>query len=148
MLGGAIAARFAVDRGAALDRLVLVDTLGLARFRPKVGFGLTLLALQVRPSERSYERFMRHCSVDLDGLREEMGERWEAHPGLQPRARPLPAREGDAGADAQGRPAADPGRGAGGDRGADQLDLGTPGRGQPPRIAETRRANATAGRCR
>ncbi len=76
LLGGAIAARFAVARGAALDRLVLVDTLGLARFRPKAGFGLTLLALQVRPGERSYERFMRHCSVDLDGLRDDMGERW------------------------------------------------------------------------
>jgi len=76
VLGGAIAARFAVARGAALDRLVLVDTLGLARFRPRVGFGLSLLALQVRPGERTYERFMRHCSVDFDGLREDMGERW------------------------------------------------------------------------
>ena len=35
VLGGAIAARFALARGAALDRLVLVDTLGLARFGPR-----------------------------------------------------------------------------------------------------------------
>lgn len=78
-LGGAIAARFAIARGEALGRLVLVDTLGLARFRPALGFGLTLLALQARPNERTYDRFMRHCSADLDGLREELGERREPY---------------------------------------------------------------------
>jgi pimeloyl-ACP methyl ester carboxylesterase len=31
-----------------------------------------------RPSERSYNRFMRQCSFDLDGLRDQMGERWDA----------------------------------------------------------------------
>jgi pimeloyl-ACP methyl ester carboxylesterase len=77
VLGGAIAARFAVERGERLDRLVLVDALGLARFRPAPGFALTLLGFQARPSERSYNRFMRQCSFDLDGLREQMGERWE-----------------------------------------------------------------------
>ncbi|MEZ5123791.1 MAG: alpha/beta hydrolase [Solirubrobacterales bacterium] len=79
VLGGAIAARFAIAHTAALSRLVLVDTLGLARFRPAPRFGLTLLALQARPSERSYNRFMRHCSIDLDGLRTQMGERWEPY---------------------------------------------------------------------
>jgi len=79
VLGGAIAARFAVARGAALERLVLVDTLGLARFLPAPRFALTLLGVQARPSERTFERFMRHCSVDLDGLREEMGERWKPY---------------------------------------------------------------------
>jgi pimeloyl-ACP methyl ester carboxylesterase len=76
VLGGAIAARFALAHGEALERLVLVDTLGLARFRPALRFGLTLMALQARPSEGAYDRFMRHCSVDLDALRDEMGERW------------------------------------------------------------------------
>jgi pimeloyl-ACP methyl ester carboxylesterase len=77
VLGGAIAARFAIDRGDRLDRLVLVDALGLARFRPAPMFALTMLGFQARPSERTYNRFMRQCSFDLDGLREQMGERWE-----------------------------------------------------------------------
>jgi pimeloyl-ACP methyl ester carboxylesterase len=77
VLGGAIAARFAIDRGDRLCRLVLVDALGLARFRPAPRFALTMLGFQARPNERTYNRFMRQCSFDLDGLREEMGERWE-----------------------------------------------------------------------
>src|SRR3954468_8107709 len=76
VLGGAIAARFAVERGDRLDRLVLVDSLGLGRFRPAPRFALTMLGFQARPSERSYNRFMRQCSFDLDALREQMGERW------------------------------------------------------------------------
>jgi pimeloyl-ACP methyl ester carboxylesterase len=56
---------------------VLVDSLGLARFRPAPRFALTLVGFQARPSERTYNRFMRQCSYDLNGLREEMGELWE-----------------------------------------------------------------------
>jgi pimeloyl-ACP methyl ester carboxylesterase len=77
VLGGAIAARFAIDRGDRLSGLVLVDTLGLSRFRPAPRFALTLVAFQARPTTRTYHRFMRQCSFDLDGLREQMGERWE-----------------------------------------------------------------------
>lgn len=77
VLGGAIAARFASLSPQRLARLVLVDTLGLARFRPAPKFALTLIGFQARPSERSYDRFMRQCSRDLDGLREEMGDRWQ-----------------------------------------------------------------------
>jgi pimeloyl-ACP methyl ester carboxylesterase len=77
VLGGSIAARFAIQRSDRLGHLVLVDSLGLARFRPAPRFALTMFAFLTRPSERSYDRFMRQCSYDLDGLREEMGERWE-----------------------------------------------------------------------
>lgn len=77
VLGGAIAARYAVEHGDRLSRLVLVDSLGLGRFRPAPRFALTLLGFQARPSERSYNRFMRQCSRDFDGLREQMGERWQ-----------------------------------------------------------------------
>ena len=77
VLGGAIAARFAIDQGDRLSGLVLVDTLGLSRFRPAPRFALTLVAFQARPTTRTYHRFMRQCSFDLDGLREQMGERWE-----------------------------------------------------------------------
>ena len=44
LLGGAIAARFAVDRGDRLDRLVLVVPFGLAPFEPAPGFGAALMA--------------------------------------------------------------------------------------------------------
>jgi pimeloyl-ACP methyl ester carboxylesterase len=77
VLGGAIAARFAIDYSDRLDRLVLVDTLGLGRFRPKPRFAFTMIGFLARPTEGTYDRFMRQCSYDLDGLREEMGERWE-----------------------------------------------------------------------
>jgi pimeloyl-ACP methyl ester carboxylesterase len=77
VLGGALAARFAVDRGDRLSRLVLVDALGLGRFRPAPRFVLTMLGFQARPTERTYNRFMRQCSFDLDGLRQQMGERWQ-----------------------------------------------------------------------
>jgi pimeloyl-ACP methyl ester carboxylesterase len=77
VLGGAIAARFAVHESDRLRRLVLVDTLGLARFRPTPRFALGLVGFQARPTERTYTRFMRQCSFDLDGLREQMGERWD-----------------------------------------------------------------------
>jgi len=77
VLGGAIAARFAIGRGELLSRLVLVDSLGLGRFLPAPRFAVTMAGFMAKPSERSYERFMRQCSYDLDGLREQMGERWE-----------------------------------------------------------------------
>lgn len=54
---------------------MLVDTLGLARFRPRPRFAATLIGLQLRPTERAYNRFMAHCSVDLPRLREDMGDR-------------------------------------------------------------------------
>jgi pimeloyl-ACP methyl ester carboxylesterase len=77
--GGAIAARFAVDRSDRLQALVLVDTYGLARYRPAPGMALTFAGVLLRPTERGLERgFRNYCFVDLDGVRGEMGERWEA----------------------------------------------------------------------
>jgi len=77
VLGGAIAARFAVDQGERVAGMVLVDTLGLAPFRPAPRFALTMIGYLARPTERTYDRFMRQCSFDLDGLREQMGEHWD-----------------------------------------------------------------------
>jgi len=76
ILGGAIAARHAARHGDRIERLVLVDTLGLAPFRPSPRFLLRLLGFQARPTEKSYERFMRHCAYDLDGLQARMGAKW------------------------------------------------------------------------
>jgi pimeloyl-ACP methyl ester carboxylesterase len=77
VLGGAIGARFAVNHGDRLSRLVLVDSLGLASFRPAPKFALTMLAFLMRPTDRTFTRFMRQCSFDLDGLHQELGPRWE-----------------------------------------------------------------------
>jgi pimeloyl-ACP methyl ester carboxylesterase len=77
VLGGSIAARFAARERDRLSRLVLVDSLGLAPFRPTPAFALGLIRFTLRPTEGTYEKFMRRCSLDLDALREEMGERWE-----------------------------------------------------------------------
>jgi len=79
VLGGAIAARFAVHQGDRLARLVLVDSLGLARFRPTPTFALTMIGFLARPTKRTHTWFMRQCSFDLDSLRKEMGERWEPY---------------------------------------------------------------------
>jgi len=76
VLGGAIAARFAVRHGDRLERLVLVDSLGVARFRPSLRFALSMIRFMARPTERSYVAFMDQCSYDQGTLRQEMGEHW------------------------------------------------------------------------
>ncbi len=73
LLGGAIAARFAVSHSERLDRLVLVDTCGLRWYRPTTGFGMAMLAFMVRPTDRSRDRLFQRCFVSLDGVREQMG---------------------------------------------------------------------------
>lgn len=76
-LGGAVAARFAVDHGHRLSRLVLVDAFGLVPFAPAPDFGLAIHEFLARPSEASHEGLWRHCALDLPGLRERLGARWE-----------------------------------------------------------------------
>lgn len=77
LLGGGVAARFAVRREERIGRLVLVDAMGLRWLRPSPRFALALIRFLVRPTERSYDRFLPHCMYDPDALEEEMGERWE-----------------------------------------------------------------------
>jgi pimeloyl-ACP methyl ester carboxylesterase len=78
VLGGAIAARFASRHPDQLRQLVLVDSLGLAPFRPSLRFALGLLGFQIRPRQRSFERFMDQCAYDLDHLRERLGDDWRS----------------------------------------------------------------------
>jgi pimeloyl-ACP methyl ester carboxylesterase len=77
LLGGAIAARFATHHGDRISRLVLVGALGLGPFRPAPSFALALISHLARPTERSHDRLWRRCTVDLDGVRDQMGDRWE-----------------------------------------------------------------------
>jgi pimeloyl-ACP methyl ester carboxylesterase len=78
LLGGAIAARFAIDHGDRLSRLVLVDTFGLRAFQPAPEFGLALTHFLAQPTQTTHRNLWRHCAFDLDGLRRRMGERWAA----------------------------------------------------------------------
>lgn len=77
ILGGAIAARFAVDRSDRVGRLVLVDALGLAPFRPEPEFGRALADFVAQPTADTHDRLWRQCAFDLDRLRDRLGERWE-----------------------------------------------------------------------
>jgi pimeloyl-ACP methyl ester carboxylesterase len=76
-LGGAIAARFAIAHPDRLSGLVLVDALGLDRFEPAPSFGLALHRFMEQPSEHTRDELFRQCFVDPDGLRQQLGQRWE-----------------------------------------------------------------------
>lgn len=78
LLGGAIALRFAVERGGELERLVLIDALGLAPLELPPEFGEALAQYQSAPGPATHDRLWRHCAFDLARLRERMGERWTA----------------------------------------------------------------------
>lgn len=83
VLGGAIAARFAIERADRCGRLVLVDSLGLSSFRPTPRFALAMIGFLARPTEASYTRFMRQCSYNLEDLRDQVGDRWHAYAGYE-----------------------------------------------------------------
>jgi pimeloyl-ACP methyl ester carboxylesterase len=76
LLGGVIAARFAIDHGDRLSRLVLVDTFGLREFQPAPEFGLALRQFLAQPTRATHESLWQHCAFDLEGLRQRMGAHW------------------------------------------------------------------------
>lgn len=78
ILGGAVAARYASLRSDRIERLVLVDSLGLARFRPSPRFARGLVGFVAHPTERSHRRFMRQCLADPAAVEDAMGGEWEA----------------------------------------------------------------------
>lgn len=76
LLGGGIALRVASRDIATLQRLVLVDTLGLAPYRPAPSFALALAGFMLRPTQRSRDRMFQRCFLDLDAVQAEAGELW------------------------------------------------------------------------
>jgi pimeloyl-ACP methyl ester carboxylesterase len=76
-LGGAIAAQFAADHGDRVDRLVLVDSLGLGPFEPAPSFGTAMHEFLREPTEQTRDGLFRQCFVDLDRVRAQVGELWE-----------------------------------------------------------------------
>ncbi|MGC0327115.1 pimeloyl-ACP methyl ester carboxylesterase [Streptomyces sp. SAI-170] len=76
-LGGAIAARFAADHGGLVSGLVLADAFGLGPFRPAPRFALATAAFQLHASERTRDRMLGRCMVDLDTVHHDLGDRWD-----------------------------------------------------------------------
>lgn len=77
LVGGAIAARFAIEHPDRVGGLTLIDAFGLAPFQLPPEFAQALTGFLARPDERSHEALWRHCAFDLDSLRERMGARWQ-----------------------------------------------------------------------
>ncbi len=77
LLGGAIAARFASNHSDQLHKVVLVDTFGLGWNRPALRFAVPLVAYIAHPTERTRDRFLAQCFIDFDGVRDELGGRFE-----------------------------------------------------------------------
>ncbi|KAB1139569.1 alpha/beta hydrolase [Streptomyces luteolifulvus] len=77
LLGGAIAARYAVHHGDRLAHLILVQTLGLALFRPTPSFALPMMGFVARPTPKSRDRLFSHCFLDMDRVEEQTGEQWQ-----------------------------------------------------------------------
>ncbi|HSK95243.1 MAG TPA: alpha/beta fold hydrolase [Euzebyales bacterium] len=69
-LGGAIAARYAVDHSDRLERLVLVGAFGLAPFEPVPGFAVALNEFMAQPTAQT------RCSSTASSTSTACGRRW------------------------------------------------------------------------
>ena len=77
LFGGAMAARFAIERGQEVARLVLINALGLSEFRPAPQFADAMTAFADAPTERTHQSLWQYCAHDLPTLRQQMGPLWE-----------------------------------------------------------------------
>ncbi|RPF39272.1 alpha/beta fold hydrolase [Streptomyces sp. TLI_185] len=77
LLGGAIAARYAVHHSDRLAHLILVDTLGLGLFRPAPSFAVPMMGFVARPTPKSRDRLFNRCFLDMDQVGEQTGEQWQ-----------------------------------------------------------------------
>lgn len=77
LLGGGIAARYAVQHAHRLDQLVLVDTLGLKWFRPKLQFAIPMVRFMAKPTPESRDLLFNECFVDFDQVGERFGDVWD-----------------------------------------------------------------------
>lgn len=77
-LGGALAARYAAERGTKVRALVLLDSLGLAAFQPTREFASALEQFLAAPDSRTHDELWTQCVFDINALRERLGERWDS----------------------------------------------------------------------
>lgn len=77
LLGGSIAARFAIDYGSSINRLILVNSLGIGKFRPSPAFAYRLMRFMINPTRKNYTRFLPQCMYKVENLRKQMGKNWE-----------------------------------------------------------------------
>lgn len=77
ILGSSIAARYAIRHPDRFRELVLVDSLGLVKFRPTLGFAFNLIRFSIRPSRKNYYRFFSQCMHNYEALPQKVGEPWE-----------------------------------------------------------------------
>ena len=61
-----------------MERLVLVDALGLSAFQPAPEFRTALADFLDRPAAETLDRLWARCAFDLDALRAGLGDRWVA----------------------------------------------------------------------
>ncbi|MFI2435033.1 alpha/beta fold hydrolase [Streptomyces sp. NPDC018693] len=76
-IGGPIAARFTAGHGELVAGLVLVDAFGLGPFRPTPTFALSVAAYQMRTNERTRDRMLGRCMVDIDAVQRDLGDHWD-----------------------------------------------------------------------
>lgn len=77
LLGGAIAARYAVEHGDRLAHLVLVDAMGLAWFRPSPRFAIPMVRFMARPTPETRDRLFDECFADFDQVGQRFGDLWD-----------------------------------------------------------------------
>ena len=82
-LGGSIAARFAIEHGARVRQVVLVDSTSLSRQRPAPGVVMAILRFGARPTLANHDRFLRQVLFDPDRARTIWGDRWSATAGYE-----------------------------------------------------------------
>ena len=72
-LGGALSARYAVQHGGSLSRLVIYAGTGVGPYRMPVGLVVRAIMFDLRPSERNAERFDYFGFFDFDAARRRDG---------------------------------------------------------------------------
>jgi pimeloyl-ACP methyl ester carboxylesterase len=77
-MAGALSARYAVQHGGSLSRLVIYAGTGVAPYRIPVGLAIRAIMFDLRPSEKNAERFDQFAFFDFDAAKRRDGGWLEA----------------------------------------------------------------------